>query len=305
MAMSRIDDRIRRELKGLARPVDLEGVGEEVSRRKARRRAFRRLQVGVLASSVVIGTIAGTYGLLRVFGETPPGDVMSPRPPVMECDVSTVEADVNGDGAMDAVRVYWPSLTACEPVPERVRYRARVVISAGTPAALALRSTELPECETPATACRAFGAPDVDGDGRAEVAIAIAPGGPAAFFGIYRSDPAAASDDRALVRLTVEPPGDPWNDEYGFPPGPAVFTAYGSVTHLHWATCFVEEGERFLAASTALRTEVDPDLYDVHTTVFRVAGASLEVVMSEDGRVPTNRLETSGELCGSNLFVRD
>jgi hypothetical protein len=49
----------------------------------------------------------------------------------------------------------------------------------------------------------------------------------------------------------------------------------------HWATCLVEEGGRFLAAATALRTEEDPDLYDVHTTVFRVDGASLEVVMSE------------------------
>jgi hypothetical protein len=199
----------------------------------------------------------------------------------MECDVSTLEADVNGDGERDAVHVSWPSVAACEPVPEGVRYRARVVLSEGHPAALALRSTELSECETPVTACRAFGAPDVDGDGRGEVAIAIAPGGPTAFFGIYRSDPAAASDGRALVRLTVEAPGDPWNEEYGFPSGPALFTAYGSVTHLHWATCLVEEGGRFLAAATALRTEEDPDLYDVHTTVFRVDGASLEVVMSE------------------------
>lgn len=50
---------------------------------------------------------------------------------------------------------------------------------------------------------------------------------------------------------------------------------------------------------------VVPDLYDVHTTVARVDEASLEVVMSDDARVPTDRLEATDELCGSTLFVRD
>jgi hypothetical protein len=105
--------------------VNVEGVGEEVSRRKARRRVVRRAQVGALTLSVVIGTVAGSYGLLRVFGtlgETPAGSDKSSSPSFTECDASTVEADVNGDGEMDSVSVYWPSDTACEPVPEAVRY---------------------------------------------------------------------------------------------------------------------------------------------------------------------------------------
>jgi hypothetical protein len=273
-----------------------------------RRRLVRRAKIGTLALSVVIGTIAGVYGLLGVFGtpaEAPARNGRTSSPSFTECDASTVEADVNGDGEMDAVSVYWPSYTGCEPVPEGLRYQTRVVISAGTPAAVVLESQELPECETPVTGCRAFGAPDIDGDGHAEVAIAIAPGGPTAFFGIYRFDPGAVSGGHALVRLTVEPPGDPWNEEYGFSPGPAVFTAYGSVTHIHWAACFKEEGEHFLVVATALRTEEDPDLYDVHTTVARVDEASLEVVKSDHARVPTDRLEATDELCGSTLFARD
>lgn len=268
----------------------------------------RRVQLVALASSVVIGTIAGVYGLLTVFGTLEDGPAVGDErssPSFVECDASTVDADVNGDGSIDAVSVYWPSDTTCEPIPEGVRYRTRVVISAGIPGVVALEPQELPECETPVTACRAFGAPDVDGDGREEVAVAIAPGGPATFFGIYRFDPGGVSGGQALVRLTVEPPGDPWNEEYGVPPGPAVFTAYGSVTHIHWTACFAEEGEHFLMAASALRTEEDPDLYDVHTTVFRVDGASLEAVMSDDARTPTERLEVTDELCGSVVFVRD
>ncbi|HEV8571500.1 MAG TPA: hypothetical protein VGR49_00450 [Actinomycetota bacterium] len=315
--MSGIDERIGRELKGLARPVDLRGVADEVSRRKARRRVVRRARVGILAVWVVVGSMAGLYGLVKVFGsreETPLGDrspnVIGPSPggtfspTFTECDASTLEADVNGDAVLDEVIVYWPSETACDPIPEGVHYQARVVISAGTPDAVALEPQDLPECETPVTGCKAFGAPDVDGDGKEEVAIAIAPGGPAAFYELYRFDPGRASGDQALIRFTVEPPGDPWHQEYGFPPGPAVFAAYGSVTHIHWGACFQQEGEHFLVAATALRTGEDPGLYDVHTTVFRVDGTSLEVVMTDQAPVPTDRLENTDQLCGSPLFVR-
>jgi len=168
-----------------------------------------------------------------------------------------------------------------------------------------LQPQKLPECQTPFAACKAFGAPDVDGDGLAEVAVAIAPGGPATFYGVYRFDPDRASGDPPLVRLVVEPPGDPWHEEYGFAPGPAVFAVFGSVTHIHWAGCFQEEGEHFVVAVTALRTEEDPDVYDSFSTVFRVTGASLEVVGSEQQRVPEDRLEPLDHLCGSPLFVRD
>lgn len=86
--MSRIDERIRREVKGLARPVNLDGVAEYVARRKARRRLVRRVHVATLALSVLAGSLAGVYGLLRVFGPreaTPLGDgsptLSGPAPP--------------------------------------------------------------------------------------------------------------------------------------------------------------------------------------------------------------------------------
>jgi hypothetical protein len=307
--MSGIDERIRQELKGLARPVGVEGVADEVSRRKSRRRVVRRAQVAVLAAVVVLGSLAGVYGLLRVFGpqeETPGDDGETFRPAVEECDASTLEADVNRDAVADAVIVYWPSETMCEPVPEGVPYQARVVLSAGTPNAVSLDPQDLPECETPSAACKAFGAPDVDGDGRAEVAIAIAPGGPSTFYALHFFDESRRPGAGELVRYTVESPGDPWHAEYGFAPGPAVFTAYGSVTHQHWVSCFEEEGVHYVVAFTALRSERDPHLYRVHSTMLLVAGGSLEVAMIEDEpRVPEDRLEPLDHLCGSPLFVRD
>jgi hypothetical protein len=314
--MSRTDDRIRGELKGLARPVPLEGVVAEVARRKERRRFVRRAQMAALTVVVLAGSAAGVYSLVRLWDRsdaTRPGDesdvsVPTPRktftPSGAECDATALDADINGDGVLDEVIVYWPSETTCDPVTERQRYQARVVLSSGTREAVPLEPQQLPECETPFMACKAFGAPDVDGNGSAEVAIAIAPGGPAAFYGVYVFDADRRAGDPALVRYSVDPPGDPWHDKYGFPPGPAVLMVYGSVTHQHWGACFEEEGDHFLAAATALRTAEDPDLYDVHTTVFRVDGAALEVVMQEQGRVPTDRLEATDELCGSRLFVR-
>ncbi len=291
-------------MKSLARPVDLDGVAEHVERRKARRRLVHRVYVATLAVSVLAGSLAGVYGLLRVFGprQATPLETFTPT----ECDATSVEGDMTGDGVLDLLIVYWPSETTCEPVPEGVRYKARVVTSAGTPEAVALQPQELPECETVFTGCKAFGAPDIDADGRAEVAIAIAPGGPATFFGLYRFVPDSASDHPALIRFTIEPPGDPWREEYGwgFPPGPAVFASYGSATHIHWGTCREEGGEHYLVASTALRSGHDPDVYDVHSTIFLVAGASLDVVGTEDQRVDPNRLEDSGELCDSPLQVR-
>lgn len=69
--------------------------------KRARRRVVRRAQIGTLALSVVIGTIAGVYGLLGVFGtppETPARNDKSSSPSFTECDASTVEADVTGTG---------------------------------------------------------------------------------------------------------------------------------------------------------------------------------------------------------------
>jgi hypothetical protein len=200
---------------------------------------------------------------------------------------------VGPDGAAEMVQV------------DGVRYEARIVTSAGTPEETALSPQVLPECETPFTGCKAFGAPDVGGDGRAEVAIAIAPGGPATFYSLYFAGEAHRPGAWGLTRYTVDPPGDPWHGEYGFPPGPAVLIAYGSVTHQHWVSCREEEGLHYLVASTALRSAEDPAVYDVHSTVFGVAGASLEVVGSEQQRVPEDRLEPLDHLCGSPLFVRD
>jgi len=72
-----LDERLRHELERAARPADPSGVYEHMIRRKERRRIARKLQSGVLAVAVVTGSIAGAYGLSRVFrvGFPPPEPV--------------------------------------------------------------------------------------------------------------------------------------------------------------------------------------------------------------------------------------
>jgi Tol biopolymer transport system component len=65
--VARLDDRLRRDLERAARPADPAGVYEELIRRKERRRIARKVRAAALAFVVISGTVAGTYGLSRVF----------------------------------------------------------------------------------------------------------------------------------------------------------------------------------------------------------------------------------------------
>jgi len=65
--VARLDDRLRRDLERAARPADPSGVYEELIKRRERRRIARRIQAGALAFVVIAGTVAGVYGLSRVF----------------------------------------------------------------------------------------------------------------------------------------------------------------------------------------------------------------------------------------------
>ena len=65
-----LDERLRRELEGAAQPADPSGLYEHLIRRRERRRLARKLQSGLLAVVVLLGSIGGFYALTRIFRET-------------------------------------------------------------------------------------------------------------------------------------------------------------------------------------------------------------------------------------------
>jgi hypothetical protein len=67
--MSRLDDRLTRELERAARPANPSAVFERVDRKRARRAVVRRLQAGGLVVVVLAGTIGGFALLSRAFRE--------------------------------------------------------------------------------------------------------------------------------------------------------------------------------------------------------------------------------------------
>jgi hypothetical protein len=280
----------------LTRPVEDTGVFETVARRKIRRRVTRRVQLAALALTVVAGTAAGGYGLTRLFsagresapgeGSTPATSVPPPEdttaPVMAACDGSQVTGDLDGDGLMDTVSVWSPSETDCDAEDVGRRYLAQVEFGRGDDVGFAAEPQELPECQQPFV-CRVLAALDVDGDGAAEVAIQTASGASTQWVGLYRLDPDWNLGDAALERLHVEPPGDPWHEEFGFPPGPALFPVGGSVTHLHSVACDEDaQGRPLIAATTVLLSDPEEELYDIHVTWFRVEAPALVVASSDD-----------------------
>jgi hypothetical protein len=77
-----LDERLRRELDRAAQPADPSGLYEHLIRRRERRQIARKVQRGLLAVAVIAGSIAGVYGLSRIFetGEGIPGADPSPFP---------------------------------------------------------------------------------------------------------------------------------------------------------------------------------------------------------------------------------
>jgi hypothetical protein len=325
--MPGVDERIRSEMDRLARPVEMDGALDRIRGRRARRRVVHRVQVVALAVFVLAGTAAGGYGLTRLFAPAPEGvePARSPEasvPPPEDtpapdgtelCDTTASAADLDGDGQKDLVIVYAPvdvpGSTECESDQVGLRYEARVTFGFESEGGgFVAEPQPLPECDGPFQ-CKLFATPDLDADGRAEVAITIYTGGPALYFAIYRLDPDWNLGDAALERLQIAPPGDPWHEEWGSPPGPAMFLWYGSVTHQHSVGCTTHpDGRRTISVKTGLRTEEAPGPYDVHITALRLEGATLLVEGSydfpaaraeNDDPGPWVDFENGEELCGA------
>jgi len=65
-----LDERLRRELDRAAQPADPSGLYEHLIRRRERRRIAQRVQGGLLAVVVLLGSVGGFYALTRIFRET-------------------------------------------------------------------------------------------------------------------------------------------------------------------------------------------------------------------------------------------
>lgn len=65
--MSRLDDRLTKEIERATLPADPAGVFERIDRRRARRASARRIRMGALTVIVVLGCVGGFLALNRAF----------------------------------------------------------------------------------------------------------------------------------------------------------------------------------------------------------------------------------------------
>ncbi len=320
--MPNVDERIRTELRGLGRPVDVEGVLDRVAARRSRRRVLRKAQAVALAVAVVGGSVAGGVGLTRLFGHpgttgpasrfspkvsgpnpTSAGD--SPQPSVKEaiCHDSQLNADVDGDGVLDQVDLLTLAPTCDSPDAGRhwvLHVSGGKLGPSGPGVSFYGSDQDFTDCQQ-TDACRLFAAPDVNGDGKAELAVQVLSGASTEFFALYELEGIDTAAGPRFVRIDVAPPGDAWNDQYGLQPGPGLFAWGGSAAHLHAATCVDRSGQRVLVLRTGLPATATADSYDVHDTFLRLDGAALTVVGSDDVVVSSNYPLVPVDVCGSPI----
>ncbi|TMK29284.1 MAG: hypothetical protein E6G61_10135 [Actinobacteria bacterium] len=323
--MSRVDEEIRRDLDRLTRPVRTEGVLEHVARRRARRRIVWRMRVAVLATAVVIGSLVGVVGLNRVFAHrevvTPGGTPTVTNPDASHtarpatgtdfeafpwiCDETQLHADTDGDGNLDEIAV-WSPATSCDAPDVGQRYVLhvsgnKIPVGTGSPSPVLYGIDQpLPECDQP-FACMLFAAPDIDGDGRAELAVAFNRKGPTWLLALYRVEVDPAHDRYALVRMSVAAPGDLWKSLFDLVPGPATFAWGSSAGESHTMSCDEQRGERLLVVTTSLPSEQMPGAYDVHQTLLRPSKDELVVVKTNDQTMSEVQPPMPNDLCGAPI----
>jgi hypothetical protein len=323
--MTRVDERIREEMQRLGQAVDPEGVLERVAGKRSRRRLLRRVQATALAVAVVGGSVAGGVGLTHLFGHqatttttpatepslTPSGpnptsaggsDGAGGGEPAM-CDHSQLNADVDGDGVLDQVDLWSPAPTCHSP---EVGQRWVLHVSGGKlgPSGPGVRfygaEQDFPDCQQP-DACRLFAAPDVNGDGKAELAVQVVSGASTEFFALYELEEIDTAAGPRFFRIDVAAPGDPWNDQFGLMPGPGLFAWGGSVTNLHGATCVDRSGLHDFVLRTGLPSTATADAYDVHDTFLHLDAGTLSVVGTNDVVVSSQYPLVPQDLCGAPI----
>jgi hypothetical protein len=317
-----LDERLKRELERAGRPADPSGIYEDLIRRRERRRIVRKVESGVLAVAVVAVSVAGVYGLSRVFGEDAERDAATPSVPTPTptptpsptligkdiglgfpvCDVTTVRGQFTpgvGGTAYVATRA---GDTACPDPGDGMQVLAVDVTRDG----LADTSYGPLECDR---WCSAFAAPDVDGDGLDEVLVQNIE---FSVQGLHLFDVVARGADVQTSPVTVEPPGDPAASYPGFDgSGPPQFWIGGDGFGADALRCEATADGRVLISSTAQMVPPDaPDsVWRVHETTFLLQGDVLHVVSARDYEEPSfpepgqSFTRTTG--CGADLNPYD
>jgi hypothetical protein len=303
--------------------VDAEGVLERVAGKRSRRRLVRRVQATALAVAVVGGSVAGGVGLTHLFGRhgttttpatqpsltptgpnpTSAGGTGGPGGEPAMCDHSQLNADVDGDGVLDQVDLWSPAPTCDSP---QVGQHWVLHVSGGKlgPSGPGVKfygaDQAFPDCQQP-DACRLFAAPDVNGDGKAELAVRVVSGASTEFFALYELEGLDTAAGPRFVRIDVAPPADPWNDQFGLQPGPGLFAWGGSVTNLHAATCVDRSGLHDFVLRTGLPSTATADAYDVHDTFLHLDGDTLSVVGTDDVVVSSQYPLVPEDVCGAPI----
>jgi hypothetical protein len=319
-----LDERLRRAFEGAGEPADPSGVYEDLIRRRERRRMARRITLGVVSVAVVAACIVGVVILSRVFAptESRPGADGGVAPSVQP---APTPADVAPTG--EDIGLGFP---VCNVSSIKGRFASP---EANATLSVATKAGDLGGCPQPEAAfnvvtldtdqdgvadvsfgpiectleCRAFSAPDIDGDGTGE-ALVVQDGG--AVVGVRLYDIVATGGEPEIVPVDIAEPGDP---QSGLLSGEqASFLLGGDEFELYTLRC--EEiplpwGLGLVATSAEARPHDSTDAeWHAHqtTSVLRSDGL-LHVLdvreftepVTDDPDGPSFR---SGEmLCGSNL----
>jgi hypothetical protein len=199
-----------------------------------------------------------------------PDATQTPSPSVSECFGSRSAGDFDGDGRIDTVRLrVLVPLPTCGP--EAVQTEWRIELTVG----LASRTFSVPfeDCEEPFD-CVLLEGSDIDGDGRAELPIALGPGAAVSYVGMYRVTEAA------VYALELASPGDPTSG--GLEPGPIRLGGPSDAISQAGFECrTLDSGSRVFVAWNAERDDgVSP--WRMHLATLELRDDEFVVVDTED-----------------------
>ena len=294
--MSRLDDRLTRELERAAPPANASAVFERVDHKRARRALMRRVRAGSLALVVIAGTVGGFTLLSNTFKE--PGQGIGGEPPVANgsslpapttsptpsgpmdiglafpvCDVRSMTTDLDGNGTVDTVYVATKMSDAptC-PAPGSSTEVLAVDLNGDGNADAVGGPLACP------SGCQPFATPDVNGDGVAEIAIV--------------TDRLADGTERIQLWDVTTPAGGslaviPFVDGNG---DPATFT-WGTVNNwtgngptISGVSCTTRTSPPLLIEWQAIPT--GPGSYHVSEHGYHIVGTDLHTAFEDSYDVP-------------------
>ncbi len=228
------------------------------------------------------------------------------------CGLSAIQGDYDGDGVLDVAVVATLSADGSCPEPGKGETylgigfgQTEQDVGAGTFGAdLAFGPLE---CGAD-VGCRVFAAPDLDGDGTAEIAVVQDAGASAEILGLYRMEICGPAQDCLtsswISAIEVAEPGDP---TLPLEPGPARILWGGSVVESYGAYCGPMEGDPPTDETGFVVWRASADAAGsgatVHEALLQLRGARLRVVATHDYEVPSTAagLPPGGgsDLCGA------